>query len=103
MSTPVILVVALFLVPGREEHFSRFESSAVEIMRRHGGSIERRIRATPGHDPSHPDEIHIVTFPDEESFARYRQDPSLLALQDLRATAIRDTIIWPGIDAPPFE
>lgn len=91
---PLTLVVLLFLHPDREAEFERFEIRAAEVMSRHGGRIERRISFAGKNDPSQPDEVHVVTFPDRESFERYRSDPAIQALAELRARAIRETIIW---------
>jgi antibiotic biosynthesis monooxygenase (ABM) superfamily enzyme len=94
------LVVALYLNPGRRADFERFESEAAKIMGRYGGALERRI-VCPSAD-SQPDEVHIVTFPDEDSYARYRSDYELRTLADLRTRAIRNTVIWRGSDAAPL-
>ena len=78
-------------------------------MSRHGGRIERRIKlsgdpaAPASAGPVPPDEVHIVSFPDAASFARYRADPEITALADLRAAAIRDTVVWQGSEGPAFE
>jgi len=92
------LVAALFVHPGREADFERFEAAAAAVMGRHGGRIERRIRIGARTDPGEPDEVHVVTFPDEASFERYGRDPELGALSGLRAAAIRRTIVWRGAD-----
>ena len=105
----VTLVALLYLRDGREAEYERFESAATRIMSRHGGRIERRIkltgdaapRSTAG--PAQPDEVHVVCFPDAASFARYRADPEIQALAELRAAAIRETVIWQGTDGQPFS
>lgn len=101
--SPITLVVLLFLHPNRQAEFEQFEASAACIMRRYRGTIERRISLSPDSDPAPPHEIHIVTFPDRDSFDRYRRDSEIQALSSLRAEAIRQTIVWSGIDCPPFE
>jgi hypothetical protein len=68
-------------------------------MRRYSGTIERRIGFTPA-DGDHPDEVHIVTFPDQAAFERYRLDPELAALAESRRKAIRLTTVWSGVDRP---
>lgn len=103
VSSEVTLVVLLFLHSGRETEFEQFESGASEIMEHHGGRIQRRISCPPLGDPSQPDEVHLVTFPDRHAFDRYRRDPRLQALGDLRATAIRETIVWSGSDRPVWQ
>ncbi len=98
MASKVTLVVMLFLNEGHESDFEQFESSAAEIMRRYGGAIERRIRSASRPDPGEPYEVHIVTFPDQQSLDRYRKDPDLQQLADLRAKSIHHTVVWQGAD-----
>lgn len=102
MSGRLALVVVLHVNAGREAEFERFETAAASIMRRHGGSIERRIAVEPGGNGAQPAEVHLVTFPDRAAFDRYRADPDLAPLAALRADAIRETIVWSGVDRPPF-
>ena len=84
--------------PRHTADYERFKAAASRIMNRHGGHIERRIAVGAGpsadeRDPDRPDEIHVVTFPSEESFDAYVQDPELAALRELRAKAIRRTVV----------
>jgi len=103
MSTKITLVVSLYIHPARESDFEQFETAAARIMRRHGGNLERRIAIAPAPDNSQPHEVHLVTFPDERSLERYRSDPDLQALADLRARAIRQTTLWSGADRAYFD
>src|SRR5579862_2208534 len=96
MAEELIIVAALFVHPGHEAEFEQFESTAASIMQRYGGRIERRIGFQPSANPEQPHEVHILAFPDEGSFARYRADADLAALADLRARAIRNTVVWMG-------
>jgi uncharacterized protein (DUF1330 family) len=96
------LVVLLSIRDDAKAEFEQFESAAAEIMKRHGGRIERRICLPAHDDPSEPDEVHIVTFPDQGAFDGYRQDPELSSLATLRAKAIRRTVVWRGADHEPF-
>jgi hypothetical protein len=113
-ASPITLVVLLYVHAGREAEYERFETEASRIMGRHGGRIVRRIKLARArgadasskgaaeNSPRQPDEVHIVEFADGASFSRYRADPEIRALGDLRAAAIRDTIVWQGSDAVPF-
>ncbi len=101
-SKPVTVVAALYIHPGKEAEFERFESTAARIRRRYGGAVTRRIRCAPGADQSAPYEIHILDFPDAASLANYRNDAELGAMADLRMSAIRQTTVWSGTDLPPF-
>jgi hypothetical protein len=97
------LIAALYLHPGREAELVKFETAAAEIMQRHGGTIERRIGVAHGSDGNLPYEVHILSFPDERSFEEYRTDPDLEALRDLRALAIRETVLWFGTELPAYR
>jgi len=107
-SAGITLVALLYLQPGKTADFERFEAAASRIMARYGGTIERRIQSSNEGNPQSapklpaPDEVHVVWFPDADAFARYRADPELQTLADLRAAAIRETVIWQGADGPPF-
>jgi len=102
VNTPIILVVALFIHADRRAEFESFETQAAEIMSRVGGRIERRVACSSNDDPSAPDEVHLVTFPDEDSYNRYRESSELKALASLRAVAIRKTMVWRGTELPSF-
>ena len=102
MAEKLIIVAALFVHPGREAEFEQFETVAASIMQRYGGRIERRIGFASAANPEHPHEVHIVIFPDAESFARYRADTDLAALADLRSRAIRHTTVWIGKELGAF-
>jgi uncharacterized protein (DUF1330 family) len=102
VSGRLTLVVALHVHAGREAEFERFEAAASAVMQRHGGAIERRIAIDAGGHPPHPHEVHVVTFPDRAAFDRYRADPALEPLAALRESAIRETVMWHGIEQTPF-
>ena len=102
MSSAIVLVAALHIHPGHEAEFEQFETAAASIMKGYGGAIERRVGFAAKNDPSVPHEVHIVTFPDSQSFDRYRADPDLAKLADLRTRAIRQTTVWHGADLAPF-
>ncbi|MDX2022529.1 MAG: VOC family protein [Deltaproteobacteria bacterium] len=95
----MIFIVELMVDRNEVEAFRRFEQAAPLIMERHGGVLQRAFaRESPASAPL--DEVHIVYFPDEEAFARYRADPELGAMQPLRDRAVLSTKISRGIDVP---
>jgi|GEM_PF-626895 len=102
MSSPFVVVAALWVVPGRHEDFARFETSALSIMARHGGSLSRRLAIGDRTGADAPSELHLVTFPNREAYEAYRSDPELAALAELRSRAIVRTVIWEGVELPPF-
>ncbi len=100
---PLVLLVQLFIHPGRGTELRRFETAAARIMRRHGGRIERVIRPTgPARDGGLPHEIHLVSFESGAGFEAYRADPELLALAPLRESAIARTEVTLGTDGEPY-
>jgi uncharacterized protein (DUF1330 family) len=102
MPTKLSIVASLFIHPGHEAEFEQFETAAESIMQRYGGRIERRIGFAAGADTGQPHEVHLVTFPDQQAFDRYRADADLQALADLRTRAIRQTTAWIGSDLGSF-
>ncbi len=99
----LVLVASLYVNPGCEEEFERYEAAAARIMRRHGGAVERRIAVSPDSDRNLPYEVHVVSFPNRESFDAYRADCELQGLAELHARAIRETVVWFGSDLPEFR
>jgi hypothetical protein len=100
---PIVLLVQLFVHPGRAAEFHRFETEAARIMRRHGGRIERVIRPTgPSAAGVLPHEVHLVSFRSAAGFESYRADPELRALGALRESAIARTDVLVGVDGEPY-
>jgi hypothetical protein len=103
MDSPILLLVSLFIHPGQEAAFRRFEIEAARIMARHGGRIERVIRPLDGPAGTPlPHEIHLVAFPSREDFAAYRADADLVSLAPLRAAAIARTATTIGVAGEPY-
>jgi hypothetical protein len=99
----LLLLVQLFIHPGRATEFRRFETEAARIMGRHGGRIERVIRPTgPPRDAALPHEIHLVSFASPAGLEAYRADPELRALAALRESAIARTEVIMGADVEPY-
>jgi hypothetical protein len=53
-------------------------------------------------DTDTADEVHWLSFPDEHSFASYREDAELVALADTRAEVIERTTVLRGREAEAF-
>jgi hypothetical protein len=99
----ILLLVEIFIHPGRVAEFRRFETEAARIMRRHGGRIDRVIRPTGRASGAPlPHEIHIVSFSSAAGFDRYRSDPELVALAPLRESAIARTEVTTGTEGESY-
>ncbi|MEW6687595.1 MAG: hypothetical protein AB1452_00760 [Pseudomonadota bacterium] len=84
------------------DKFRAFEAHAAEVMKRHGGRIERTIVVDPDDSPGLMREIHVVTFPSEETFAAYRKDARLAELAHLRDQSVVHTELFVGQDGPSY-
>lgn len=95
---PLILTVLLYVKQEQFEQFQAYETQAAQIMQDYGGKIDRVIRpvSIAGETFPLPDEIHLVSFPCEEDFERYKSDARIAKLKSLRQEAIANTIIIAG-------
>jgi uncharacterized protein (DUF1330 family) len=55
--------------------FEAYEEKVLSLVPRHGGRLEMRVRSQDGQT-----ETHLLFFPDEQAFDRYRSDPRRIAL-----------------------
>jgi len=72
------------------ELFETFEKQAALIMSKYDGRIISAFEIARNPDGS-GEEIHILEFPNEDTFNRYRADADLAKLSELRQRAIADT------------
>jgi hypothetical protein len=84
------------------DRFRAFERHAAAVMARHGGRIERTVVVSAEGSPDLVKEVHIVTFPDEQAFAAYRQDPGRGELAHLRDESVVHTEVLVGEDGPDY-
>ena len=102
MTDPVVLVVGLWIAPGQHSEFERFEADAFSVIAQYGGTLVRRVALRDGAATDPPDEVHVVTFPSRAAYESYRADSTLASLAAQRAKSILRTVIWEGVDLPPF-
>ena len=84
------------------EKFRAFETHAAEVMKKHGGQIERTVVVVPDGSPELIKEIHVVTFPNEEAFAAYRKDERLAKFAHLRDQSVVHTELFLREDGPSY-
>ena len=96
------LVVILTVRTEALDQFHAFETSAAAVMAKYGGAIERTVAVPPAHAGDFTREVHIVTFPGEEAFAAYREDPALAEMAQLRSEAVVRTEVLIGEDGPRY-
>jgi uncharacterized protein (DUF1330 family) len=104
MIQPIYIVASLWIREEALEAFEAYERKASQIMRRYGGSIERTMRpATASDGAERPFEIHLLRFPSDELFERYRADSELKALSVEREAVITRTLLLTGSEGPAYD
>ena len=98
----IVIVASLTVRVSALAEFREFERHAAHVMARHGGAIERTVFAHLEGEPELALEIHVVTFPNEAAFARYRADPDLRARAAQRDRAVVKTELVVGVDGPDY-
>ena len=103
VTSPIYVVVSLWIENGSIAAFEAYERKAAKIMKRYGGSIERAIRLSPNAEqPNQPFEVHLVRFPGHEMFVGYSLDSELKALSSERNAAIAKSVVVMGYENPPY-
>ena len=98
------VVVRLWIREGREAEFEAYERKMARIMASHGGAIERAIRCNRAllNTPAPPFEVHVLRFPSNKQYEKFRRDPQREALSAERAAAISNTKILLGEEGPSY-
>lgn len=99
MSPRFLIVVHMWVAPGKEAEFDAFEARAAELMAPHGGRIEQAVRIGPGNEPDAPYEVHVVSFPSEAAYTAFADDPAVVRLRGIRGQIITRTDRWFGSPA----
>ncbi len=94
----ILMTVLIYVNEGELETLHEYERRAIPIMARHGGEIQRIIRPKSAANIDTPDEIHWLTFPSEEAFTAYRNDPDSAQIAHLREQAVRKAIFMSGTE-----
>lgn len=90
----MINIVAILHVKNWQA-FNEFEGQAIAILRSYGGELLSAFESEYSDSADAEDiEVHCIQFPDAESFKRYRNDPKLAELADLRSQAIDSTKVY---------
>ena len=76
MSGELLLVAIVEMVDGHEVAGQRYEDAVLGLLRRHGGTLERRMR---GVEPA--GEVHVIRFRDRGGYESFMADPERLALR----------------------
>jgi uncharacterized protein (DUF1330 family) len=97
-----MLLVTLDVRPDGLAEFRAYETRAAVIMGKYGGRNVVTMVLDPSEGETLITEVHIVTFPDSEAFARYRNDAELRALLPVRDRVVARTSIRVGRMGPRY-
>jgi hypothetical protein len=70
----VLLVAIVEMVPGHAEAGQRYEDAVLELLERHGGTLERRTRSSDG-----TAEVHLIRFTNRARYQAFMIDPDRTA------------------------
>jgi uncharacterized protein (DUF1330 family) len=96
--------VLAMITAGEEgvEGLRSYEARVLPIVRSHGGRLLSAF-VPRGDGLNRPDEIHLLEFPSDESFASYRTDPRVQALSVQRARAIASTVVYVSAEIIDYQ
>ena len=69
----LLLVAIVEMAPGHAAVGQQYEDAVLKLLDRHGGSIERRTRATDS-----PTEVHLIRFRSRAGYESFMADPDRL-------------------------
>ena len=73
----MLRLVTIDLAEADVDAFEHYETNVLSLLASHGGRLELRVRSL-----DRQTETHLLYFPDDEAFERFRSDPARLALAD---------------------
>jgi uncharacterized protein (DUF1330 family) len=71
--------------------FEKFEKKALAIISQYGGELIAAFETQ--HEKNSGEEIHILSFPNNDQLNAYLNDEGLHDLQELRKSAIESTLV----------
>ena len=93
----ITLTAILWANEGQHDLLVEYENRVLELIPKHGGRVVERMRADQKDDG--PYEVQIIELPDDEALAEYMIDPVRVALAEMHATAIKQTLVMRGASA----
>jgi hypothetical protein len=74
--TEMLIVAVVEMMPRQVSAGHHYEDAVLELLGRHGGTVERRMRGTDA-----VTEVHVIRFEDRSGYETFMQDPDRLALR----------------------
>jgi hypothetical protein len=76
-SGELVLVAIVEMAPGHAAAGQRYEDAVLELLGRHGGSVERRMRGTDS-----ATEVHVIRFSSRAGYESFMVDQDRLEYRD---------------------
>ena len=85
-SEELFLVAIVEMAPGHAAAGQRYEDAVLELLNRHGGSVERRMRSTDS-----ATEVHLIRFGSRAGYESFMVDPDRLWYRNRLGDAVPAT------------
>jgi hypothetical protein len=85
-SGELFLVAIVEMAPGHAAAGQRYEDAVLDLLDRHGGSVERRMRSTDS-----ATEVHLIRFRSRDGYESFMVDPDRLDYRDRLGDAAPNT------------
>lgn len=90
----------IFIKPGKEDTFNRFEDQVLPLLPKHHGALLYRVRPAATSvlttQIGIPYELHLVSFPSRTEFETYRDDPERQHFLQLKDQSIEKALLIEG-------
>jgi uncharacterized protein (DUF1330 family) len=91
----LLLVAIVEMTPGHTAAGQQYEDAVLELLDRHGGSLERRMRGTDS-----PTEVHVIRFRSRAGLESFMADPDRLDHRERIGAAAPTTRVVEVQDLP---
>lgn len=96
----ITLTQLIYIHPGQEDVFNKFESLAIPIISKYNGELVLRIRPNAEtiieSSIETPYEVHLVSFKSETDFQAFLQDKERKQFLHLKEQSIKSSILIKG-------
>lgn len=98
----IYITQLIYIVEGKENIFDQFEAVAIPAIARYGGQLMLRIR--PSKDDvleagiEAPYEMHLVSFPSDEHFERFKGDEARTQFLHLKDESVKAMLLIKGTE-----
>lgn len=96
----IYLTQLIYIKPGCEETFHRFENIAIPLIERYNGKLLLRCRPDEASfietNCGKPYEIHLVSFESPEDFERFKNNPERQSYLPLKEQSVERIVLVEG-------